>query len=91
MKTAVILVGRKERDCNIPYPLMPFNGDECLLDRTLIILNDLSFEQIYIVCGYQAQLFDKYNNGHVKVLYNPAYGYTASMASLATARNEIIS
>lgn len=41
MKTAVILSARKERDTTIPYPLQPFGGDECLLERTLGILREM--------------------------------------------------
>ena len=57
MKTAVILAARKERDNDIPYPLLPYHDGECLMDRTLSILNDLNFQRIYIVCGYRADLF----------------------------------
>lgn len=33
MKTAVILAARKERDSELPYPLIPFAEDLCLMDR----------------------------------------------------------
>lgn len=89
MKTAVILAARKERDNQIPYPLQAFNGKECLIDRTLSILEDLSYEKILIVCGYEHTLFDKYNSNKVKVLRNKEYAYTASMSSLALVRDEI--
>ena len=89
MKTAVILAARKERDSEIPYPLVPFNGNECLIDRTLSILNDLAYERVIIVCGYRDDLFEKYKSEKVTVLYNKDYAYTASMSSLAVAAQEI--
>ena len=89
MKTAVILAARKERDNEIPYPLLPFNGEECLVDRTLSILKDLQYSHIYIVCGYRSELFEKYNRDIVKVLVNMDYAYTSSMSSLALVRDEI--
>lgn len=89
MKTAVILAARKERDSEVPYPLLPFNGEECLLDRTLNILNDLAYDHIFIVCGYEASRFEHYNSDRVKVLYNKDYAFTASMASLAVAADEL--
>lgn len=89
MKTAVILAARKERDSDIPYPLLPFNGEECLIDRTLLILKDLSYEHIFIICGYKANLFERYNDAQVKVRCNKDYAFTASMASLALVRDEV--
>ena len=60
MNTAVILAARKEKDSEIPYPLIPFADNICLLDRTLTILHDLQINNIYIVVGYKAELFNKY-------------------------------
>ncbi len=89
MNTAVILAARKEADNEAPYPLLPFNEKECLLDRILQVLHELLFEKIILVCGYRRELFEKYASGRVKVLYNEDYAFTASMASLAVARNEV--
>ena len=89
MKTAVILAARKEHDSPVPYPLMPFEGEECLMDRILSVLEELDFEKILIVCGYRKELFEKYAGPKVKLLFNEDYAYTASMASLAVAREEI--
>lgn len=89
MKTAVILAARKERDSHVPFPLLPFQGEECLMDRTLSILQDLNYDHIFIVCGYEAQQFQHYASDKVKVLCNADYAYTASMSSLALVRNEV--
>ena len=89
MKTAVILAARKERDSEVPYPLIPYDRDECLMDRTLSILKELDYQHIFIVCGYKARLFEHYNSDSVKVLYNKDYAFTASMASLAVVENEV--
>lgn len=89
MKTAVILVARKERDSKVPYPLIPFHDHECLIDRTLSILKELSYEHIYIVCGYRSELFDQWNNEHIKVLYNKDFAYTGSMASLSMVKDYV--
>lgn len=83
MKTAVILTARKERDSQIPYPLMPYNEKECLIDRAISILKDLSYKNIYIICGYRSELFKRFNDDIVKIIYNKDYAYTGSMASLA--------
>lgn len=89
MKTAVILTARKERDSEIPYPLIPFDGENCLIDRTLMILSQLGFEHIIMVVGYQANLYDKYASNVVTLVKAPDYKYTASMASLVAARDYI--
>lgn len=57
MKTAVILAARREKDSDIPYPLMSFAEGHCLLDRTLGILRKLHFSNILIVVGYKAEMF----------------------------------
>ena len=85
MKTAVILSARKERDTNIPYPLQPFGGGQCLLDRTLDILRDNAIEKLVLVVGYRSELFQKYSDQGVIIVVNDDYQFTASMASLALA------
>lgn len=89
MKTAVILAARKERDSNVPYPLLPYGTDsgnqECLMQRTLKMLHDLGFENIIIVTGFCSDLFIPYEREGVKLVYNHNYTYTSSMASLAQA------
>lgn len=85
MKTAVILSARKERDTTIPYPLQPFGGDECLLERTLGILRENGIEKIVLVVGYRSELFQSYKELGVIVVVNEDFQFTASMASLAMA------
>lgn len=87
--TAVILSARKERDSNVPYPLLPFAGEICLLDRTLAILEEEGFRKIIIVAGYRADMFEKYDGGNVKVVINSDYEFTSSMGSLALCRELI--
>lgn len=89
MKTAVILAARREKDSEIPYPLMPFAEGLCLLDRTLGILRDLHFSNIVLVVGYKAEMFQKYAAEDVKLIKNEDYEFTASMGSLALAKDDI--
>jgi len=87
MRTAIILAARKEKDCETPYPLMPFAKGTCLMDRTLGILKDNGYDNIIIVAGYKHELFDKYQSETVKVILNKAYEFTASMGSLALCKD----
>lgn len=83
MSTAVILSARKERDSLIPYPLLPFDKDTCLTDRTITLLRENHYDNIIIVTGFHKQMFDKYKSDNVKIIYNKNYEFTASMGSLA--------
>lgn len=89
MSTAVILTARKEMDSKIPYPLIPFDGETCLIDRTLRLLFYYGIEHVVIVVGFQARLFEKYASDRVRLVTAPDYKYTASMASLAAAKDLI--
>ena len=89
MSTAVILAARKEKDSDIPFPLMPFDGENNLIDRTISILRDLHFTNIVIVAGYKSELFDRYKNEDVTVVVNKDYEFTGSMASLTMAKEFI--
>ncbi|MCH5175043.1 MAG: phosphotransferase [Prevotellaceae bacterium] len=89
IKTAVILTARKERDSGIPYPLQPFDGNICLIDRTITLLSNNGFKHIIIVVGFQDHLFEKYASELVNIVKAPNYKYTASMASLAAAKDII--
>lgn len=90
MNTAVILAARKERDSEIPYPLLQYTEGECLLDRTLSILKEIMIDKVVIIVGYRAELFQKYakENG-VVIVENKDYEFTASMGSLALAKKYI--
>ena len=89
MRTAVILTARRERDSDIPFPLVPFEGETCLIDRTLGILEHLGFTQIILVTGFRTELFERYKSDNIKIIENPDYRFTASMASLATVKDFI--
>ena len=89
ISTAVILAARQERDSEIPYPLMPFDGENNLIDRTISILRDLNYTNIVIVAGYRSELFDKYKSEDVTVLVNKDYEFTGSMASLSLAKDYV--
>lgn len=89
MKTAVILSARKEKESEIPFPLLPYAGGECLMDRTLSILRENGYERIIIVVGFQAELFEKYEADDVEIIVNDEYEFTASMGSLALCRDVI--
>lgn len=88
MKTAVILSARKEKDNSIPYPLISIEGNFCLLDRTIEILKDLSFSKIILITGYKSDLYEKYRQV-VEIIENDNYEFTASMGSLAKAKQLI--
>lgn len=60
MNTAVILTARKERDSQIPYPLLPIDGKRCLIDRTLQLLRELHYERIILVVGYCHEMFQRF-------------------------------
>jgi len=89
MSTAVILAAREEKDSDIPYPLIPFDGENNLIDRTLSILEDLNYTNIVIVAGYKSELFEKYNSDIVSVIVNKDFEFTGSMASLSMAKDYI--
>lgn len=89
MKTAVILAARKEHDSLMPYPLLPIMNGQCLLERTLNILRDLEYDNIIIVVGYKAELFDKFKSDKVHIVLNKNYQFTSSMGSLAMAASYI--
>lgn len=90
---AIILAARKEKDSEIPYPLLSFDAQsgENLLERTLRILRRNGISNIIIVAGYKAELFYKYEAQDVRVILNKDYKHTASMASLALANPYISS
>ena len=83
MNTAVILAARKERDNDIPYPLLPFSEGQCLLDRTLQILREENYNRIFIVAGYKSEQFLRYQSEDVTIIINEEYEFTSSMGSLA--------
>lgn len=89
ISTAVILAARKEYDSDIPYPLMPFDGKNNLIDRTLSILRELHFSNIIIVTGYNTEFFNKYKSDDVKVIVNKDYEFTSSMGSLALIKDHV--
>lgn len=89
MITAVILAARKERDCNTPYPLMPFADGICLMDRTLSMLRECGYKKIYIVAGFGYEQFLKYRADDVTILRNKDFEFTASMGSLALCKELI--
>ena len=89
MKTAIILAARREKESEIPYPLKAFAPDLCLLDRTIGILRDLHFINILIVVGYKAEMFRKYEADDVTLIVNKDYEFTASMGSLALAKDYV--
>lgn len=89
MKTAVILAARKERDSKIPFPLMPFADGICLMNRNLSILKECGYNKIYVVAGFGYELFLKYQDDIVTILYNKDYEFTASMGSLALCKDFI--
>ena len=78
MKTAIILTARKERESDIPYPLLAFDGKQCLIDRTLSILREISVDKIVLIVGYRSELFNKYRSEDVVILKAANYEFTGS-------------
>lgn len=89
INTAVILTARKERGSELPYPLMPFDENLCLIDRTLSLLKEVGITRILMVVGYKSELFNKYRSENVILIKAPDFEFTGSMASLAAADNYI--
>ena len=89
MNTAIILTARKERTSDTPYPLLPFDERQCLIDRTLSLLTDLGISRILMIVGYRSELFEKYRSSDVVLIKAPNYEFTGSMASLAVASEYI--
>jgi len=86
---AVILSARKERTSDVPFPLLPYDGSQCLTDRTINLLKDIGISRILLVVGFRRELFEKYIDGTVQLVVAPNYEFSSSMASLAAA-NEFI-
>jgi len=89
MNTAVVLAARKEKDSDVPYPLVPYSDNTCLLDRTLSILRENHFTNIILVVGYKAEMFKHYEVEDVKIVVNSKFEFTSSMGSLALASDYI--
>lgn len=89
MSTAIILAARREKDSDTPYPLMQFAEGVCLMDRTIGLLRELKVTNILIVVGYKAEMFQRYEAEDVRLIYNKEYEFTASMGSLALAKDYI--
>lgn len=89
MNTAVILAARKDKDSKVPYPLKPFAPNLCLLDRTVGLLRELHFSNIFLVIGYKAEMFERYAASDVTLIENEAYEFTASMGSLALVKDYV--
>ena len=85
MKTAVILSARKDKNTEIPYPLKPYYESSCLIDRTIEALTALNYDNILLVVGGQAQLYQRYASETVRLVLNPDFKFTSSMGSLAMA------
>lgn len=89
MNTAVILTARKDRTSEIPYPLLAFDENRCLIDRTLSLLKEVGISRILMIVGYRAELFEKYCCPDVILIKVSNYEFTGSMASLAAASDYI--
>lgn len=89
MNTAVILTARKEKASDIPYPLLAFDENHCLIDRTLSLLKEVGISRILMIVGYRAELFEKYRSSDVVLIKASSYEFTGSMASLVEASNYI--
>lgn len=86
---AVILSARKERTSDIPFPLLPYDGKQCLIDRNISLLKEVGINRILLVVGFQKELFEKYSDESVQLIVAPNYEFTSSMASLAAVKQMV--
>lgn len=86
---AVILAARKERTADVPYPLLPFEGNQCLIDRTLRLLEEVGVGRVLLVVGFREDLFNLYAKDNVQLIKAENFEFSASMASLAAAKDLI--
>ena len=89
MTTAVILAARREKDSDIPYPLIPFTEGISLMDRNIGLLREAGYKNIIIVTGYRWELFEVYKDQNVTLVRNSDYEFTSSMGSLALCKDLI--
>ena len=86
---AVILSARKERTSDVPFPLLPYDGNQCLIDRTISLLKDIGIGRILLVVGFRKELFEKYTDDTVQLIVAPNYEFSSSMASLAAVKEYV--
>ena len=86
---AVILSARKDKTTEFPFPLLPYDDGLCLIDRTLSLVKEAGISRVILVVGYRAELFEKYRRENLQIVQATNYEFSASMASLAAARNFI--
>lgn len=86
---AVILSARKDKSTEIPFPLLPYDDGQSLVDRTLSLVKETGIGRVILVVGYRAELFEKYRRDNVQIVQASNYEFSASMASLAAARDFI--
>lgn len=86
---AVILSARMDKETEIPFPLLPYDEGQCLIDRTLFLLKEAGINHVILVVGYRAELFEKYQSNNVQLVQVSNFEFSASMASLASARSFI--
>lgn len=89
IKLAVILSARKERTSDVPFPLLPYDGHQCLIDRTINLLKDIGINRILLVVGFRKELFEKYVDDKVQLIIAPKYEFSSSMASLAAVKDYV--
>ena len=86
---AVILSARKDKSTEIPFPLLSYDDGQSLVDRTLSLVKETGIGRVILVVGYRAELFEKYRRDNVQIVQASNYEFSASMASLAAARDFI--
>lgn len=56
-----------------------------MIDRTIEALTALNYDNILLIVGEQAQLYQRYASETVRLVLNPDFKFTSSMGSLAMA------
>ncbi len=89
VKQGVILAAGKNSNFNIPVSNLKIN-DQLLIYRTIDMLEKNGIENIVVISGYKSELLEEsLANKNVKVIKNPNYKWTGTMASLARAAEGI--
>lgn len=85
LRTAVILAAGYEKDFPCPAGLLEIEGEK-IIDILMRKLMNQGIERFYIVAGYQKEQYEEHFKGkNVRLIENPRYKWTGTMASLALA------
>lgn len=89
VKQAVILGAGSRKEFGKPTGFLELK-DETVIDRIIELLKDRGIEDITIVVGYESSYYKDYCKAkNIKLVENPKFKWTGTMASLALAKDYI--